>query len=488
MSDAGAGLLMRAMTVLRGVPTITVLVLFLLLALTVDPFNAPSWHDSHRLLQLLALLLIAVPGLRASAADADWRLSFSWSWAWMPASAFALGLVSVLLSAWPRWALLEWAMTMVLLMVAAVVAAEFRRDPVALRRLTVVIFYTAGLFYALKSLLAYVLMFSIGTDYGLAFDVQELFPGFSNVRFFGHVQTLLLPFLVLPALWWGKSSGQRALWMLVPVAWWMLAIASGTRGSWVAMTIGVITACLFARGAATSWLKLQLLGFIAGLLMYVLFVLGLPELLSKPALYLHRGADLVSLRGRELLWGLSVDWISVHPWFGLGPMHFAQRLTEIAAHPHNAVLQWMVEWGIPAALLLTVFFAVAGLRFAAWVRIHRPPDTAAATVSVALLAALTGAAAQAMVDGVLVMPISQLLLVLLAGWAWSLVAPRPAVAPGRSIAFRYLFSALVAVVLLCVAPEVPHLQERLEAHEKVYPQGPNPRLLPRFWIHGWIPD
>lgn len=482
MSDAGAMGLMRAWTVLRETPAIAVLWLFLLLALTVDPFIAPSWHDGQRLLQLLALLLIAVLFLRAPVPDTGWRLDFSWSWGWMPVSAFVLGLVSVLLSAWPRWALLEWSMTAALFMAAAIVAAEFRRDPVATGRRTIAVFYAAALFYVLKVLLAYVLMFAVGTDYGMSFDVQELFPGFSNVRFFGHVQTLLLPFLVLPALWWGKSLQQRVLWMLVPAVWWMLVIASGTRGSWVAMAIGAATVSVFARGATMPWLKLQLLGFFAGLLLYALFVLGLPELLSKPAMYLHRNADLVSLRGRELLWSLSVEQIATHPWLGLGPMHFAQRLSEIGAHPHNAVLQWMVEWGVPAALLLTVFFAVAGLRFAAWVRHHQSLEAAA------LLAALTGAAAQSMVDGVLVMPISQLLLVLLAGWACALVVPRPALVKGRSTAFRCLFPAVVAVVMFCVAPEVPHLQERLEAHEKVYQQGPNPRLLPRFWVHGWIPD
>lgn len=478
---------MRPWAVLRETPATAVLWSFLLLALTLDPFGAPSWHDSHRLLQLLALLLIAVLSLRV-VPDTEQRLNFSWSSGWMPAGAFALGLVSVLLSAWPRWALLEWSMTVALFMTAVIVATEFRRDPAASGRHTVAVFYAAALLYALKSLLAYLLMFSVGADYGMAFDVQELFPGFSNVRFFGHVQTLLLPFLVLPALWWAKSPLQRVAWMLVPAVWWMLVITSGTRGSWVAMAIGAATVCVFARGAVIPWLKLQLLGFAAGLLLYVLLVLGLPELLDKPALYLHRNADLVSLRGRELLWGLSADWIAIHPWLGLGPMHFAQRLTEIGAHPHNAVLQWMVEWGVPAALLLTAFLATAGLRFAAWVRSHQAMDAAAATMPVALLAALTGAAAQAMVDGVLVMPISQLLLVLLAGWAWSLVVPQPAVTTDRSSAFRWVFAAVTAAVMFCVAPEVQHLQQRLEAHEKVYPQGPNPRLLPRYWVHGWIPD
>jgi len=40
----------------------------------------------------------------------------------------------------------------------------------------------------------YVVMLLVGPVYGQIFDVRELYVSFSNVRFFGHIQTMLLPF------------------------------------------------------------------------------------------------------------------------------------------------------------------------------------------------------------------------------------------------------------------------------------------------------
>jgi len=480
---------------LRGSPATSILLVYLVLALTVDLFGAPSWHDGQRLLQLTAFLLIAllkISGSRASEAAGAGLMPKTMRWCLV--FAFGLGLVSVFLAQWPRWALLEWAMTAALFAVAAVVAVEFRLNHAALMRCTVVVAFIAALLYGLKSIWAYVLMFAVGVDYGLGFDAQELFPGFSNVRFFGHVQTMLLPLLVLPALWWGCTALQRTLWLIVPSLWWALAIASGTRGSWVALLVGMTAALVAARLRAWPWLRLQMISMLAGAVLYAIFVLGVPEWLARPAAFLHRdSADLVSLRGRDLLWGLSLDWLAVHPWLGLGPMHFAGRLTELASHPHNAVLQWAVEWGAPAAALLTLFFAYAGLRFF-WSARRRLPHLpeADAPVTIALLAALTGAAAQAMVDGVLVMPVSQSLLVLLAGWSWAwCLAAQGAPAQGLGGSrwrLPVLLWVLIVIVVACSAPEALNLQERLEDHMRNYPGGPHPRMLPRFWIHGWIPD
>lgn len=483
-------------SVLRYAPVTAILWAYLVLALTIDVFDAPSWHDGQRLLQLAALFLIAVFTSGVSRThDGGAPLEMPGMLRWALGCALALGLVSAAFAPWPRWALLDWAMTALLFLVTARVANEFSVNTAVLGRLTVAVAYAAALLYGLKSIFAYVLMFAVGADYGLGFDAQELFPGFSNVRFFGHVQTMLLPLLVLPALWWGRSALQRAGWMLVPALWWMLAIASGTRGSWVALGIGAVVAVIAGRAQALPWLRMQMLGLLSGGILYVFFVLGVPEWLARPAVFLHReAADLVSLRGREVLWGLSLDWAAVHPWLGLGPMHFANRLTELASHPHNAVLQWVVEWGIPAAVLFTLFFAYAGLRFFMKVSDRLPRSAGTDCLApLALLAALTGAAAQAMVDGVLVMPVSQMSLVLLAGWAWAWCFSGAGAADAAQISRRGLglaaaMTVLTAVVVLSSLPEVLVLQERLEEHMRNYPGGPNPRLLPRFWIHGWIPE
>lgn len=474
-------------------PLLAVLYGFLFVAINIEFAGVSNWHDGQRLLQIAALIpavLLCVWG----GVTADFSVTWRHCPAWMRVAlliALLLGLWSAVTAALPRWALLEWSMTLCLGLLVMGVAAASRFDDAQRDGVLIGWIYVVALAYSLKSVLAYLLMFLVGADYQLAFSVEELFPGFSNVRFFGHIQTMLLPFLVLPALLWGRGLRQRALLLAVPAFWWMLAIASGTRGSWVALLIGAITALFLGGASGKRWLHFQVTAFLFGGLCYLIFVLGLPELIGKPTLFLHRTHDFLNLNGREVIWSLSWQLIKLHPWLGIGPMHFAQQLSLIASHPHNAVLQWMVEWGATAGLMMTTVMAAAGLKFSLRVwRYCYVEDTSNKQLKiVALLAALAGVAAQAMVDGVLVMPVSQMLFVLLCGWAlgWSLAVQPVRRASYYGVVARILILLPLIILLRAALPEVMVLEQRLEEHLKVYPIGPHQRLLPRFWIQGWIP-
>jgi hypothetical protein len=223
-------------------------------------------------------------------------------------------------------------------------------------------------------------------------------------------------------------------------------------------------------------------------LCYGIFVLGIPQLMDLPAAFLHRTDDIISLSRREVLWTTSLAYAAQHPLLGVGPMHYAYWANGIAAHPHNAVLQWLAEWGIPAGVLLTGAWAAGGIALAAQVRrAAGAGDERAQLFRIALLAALTGASAQAMVDGVLVMPVSQTLLALLAGWAIGMFpgSAHAHIAGKRecvSLALVVLFAA--AAVTYGVAPEIGRLAERQQAY--LAARGPDTILLPRFWTLGWI--
>jgi O-antigen ligase len=46
-----------------------------------------------------------------------------------------------------------------------------------------------------------------------------------------------------------------------------------------------------------------------------------------------------------------------NPWLGVGPLHFSSVRNPIAAHPHQAILQWLAEWGFIATILaLTIIY------------------------------------------------------------------------------------------------------------------------------------
>lgn len=472
-------------------PLLAVLYGFLFVAINIEFAGVSNWHDGQRLLQIAALIpavLLCVWG----GVTADFSVTWRHCPAWMRVAlliVLLLGLWSAVMAALPRWALLEWSMTLCLGLLLMGVAAASRFDDALRDSVLIGWIYVVALAYSLKSVLAYLLMFLVGADYQLAFSVEEMFPGFSNVRFFGHIQTMLLPFLVLPALLWGRGLWQRALLLAVPAFWWMLAIASGTRGSWVALFIGAMTAVFLGGTAGKRWFRFQLVALFAGSIGYVILIIGLPGLLSQSGSFIYREQDLISLSGRGRLWQLSLDLVMAHPWLGIGPMHFAHRLSVIASHPHNVVLQWMAEWGVPAMLLLVTVIARAIVTFSerVWQRCQAGFTTHIQLINVALLSSLTGAAAQAMVDGVMVMPISQILIVLLGGWAWGSAQKEKLLSKKSTLIVRTWALMSLTVLLVCVWPEIIGLEERLRAHLSTYPLGSTPTLLPRFWIHGWIP-
>jgi putative inorganic carbon (HCO3(-)) transporter len=442
------------------------------LALNVDFAGNLQWHDGQRLYQLVLLAIIVcsllLPGMARGLAG-SWMLLPPWIRAAF-LGVFALGFVSSLLAPLPHWALLEWGLLWLLLIMALCVAEQRRRFGEVLDRLLVLLLFATATAYAVSVCVVYVAMLLIGPEYGQIFDVRELYVSFSNVRFFGHIQTMVLPFLLLPAMWWGTTWCRRLVLWSVPALWWMLAVGSGTRGTWIALLVGVIAVAIYGGLAGRRWIRWQLGGLIGGCLCYALFIWMIPQLLERPVWFLHRTADMVSLSLREVLWATALDFSIQHPWFGVGPMHYAYFADKVAAHPHNAVLQWLAEWGIPAALLLTV--AHAGDKVA--------------MVPVALLAALGGASAQAMVDGVLVMPISQTLLVLLCGSAMGMYFTRDSVRHSNVqcvlLVFMTVFAA--AVVVRGVIPDIGRIAEREKAYLATQP--PDTPLFPRFWTLGWI--
>lgn len=466
-----------------------VVAVFVFLMPNLDFAYTLPWHDGQRLAQLgllvLVLLTLAVPGTATSVAAV---------WANLPRAircallvAFALGVISGFVAALPRWALLESGLQLLLIVLGLSIAANRRALGDGADPLLVLLFFATAAAYAFTTCGVYAAMLLVGPAYGQGFDVRELYTSFSNVRFFGHVQTMLLPFLLLPAMWWGTTQARRMLLWSVPAIWWMLAVGSGTRGTWAALLVGVIAVLLFGGNAGRRWAKWQGTGLLCGLLCYGVFVLGIPQLLDLPASFLHRTDDIVSLSLREVLWTTALDYIAQNPWLGVGPMHYAYWATEVAAHPHNAVLQWLAEWGAPAGLLLTGVWAAGGISLAAHVRcVAGQGSDQSRLFRVALLAALTGASAQAMVDGVLVMPVSQTLLALLAGWAMGMMpASGGRVAGGgeRLILMPVVLIAAAAVAY-GVTPEINHLAERQQTY--LTARGPNTVLLPRFWTLGWI--
>ena len=460
---------------------------------TVGIISDLSWHNDQRLAQITLLMVMAVnaalslTSARRFCVVPAWGLLSRYAWHALFA-AFLFGAVSAAAAPLPRWAFVEWCLMVLLITLGVTVAAIRQPLGVKFDRLLIGVLLFTATAYLLKVCAGY----TAALVERLPIHIWWLLDGFSNPRFFGQFQTLTLPLLVLPAMFWAKSPLSRVSLTLIPILWWTLSIASGTRGTWLAMIVACAVIFLSARSNSYRWLKWQLGTLLAGLVAYGLFFFVLPSLMSAPVDTVNRLADITNLSFRDVLWARALDYIVAHPVLGIGPMHFAYYPNPVSAHPHMSLLQWAAEWGLPSALLVLSVVLHAGLSSARQLRaIPSEGGAEAYTLQLALFASLCAAAAQSLVDGVIVMPYSQTLLVVLGGWALSIHqcdSPSKTVIVPVAQRIGTLVVALSAALLLWgVFPGIIEIVSGAEAFSaNVIREGAT--LKPRVWSNGWIHD
>jgi len=453
--------------------------------------EAISLYDGKRILQVVLLL-----------ANALWLLA-SFKTTHGPFSTYTdipvggrralgvllvVGCISSTLAAFPRYALLEVFHLVLIAGLALSVAHLYRRRIVMSDSVIVGV--------VLLSALLYIVSFSVG------FVMSQLIPGisvwpeshigFGHIRFFNQFQSWTLPLIVLPALMFSRGSRRIQILLMVPAAiWWMLLFASGGRGTMVGIAAALIFILLVFGRKAAPWLKLQGAAAVAGAVAYgLLFKL----ISATDASLLDRN---LSDMGRFHFWRRAAGMIQENWLIGVGPMHHADFTGTGWAHPHSVLFQWGVEWGVPATLLL---IAVVVWAVAAWVRQSRPftrpdveeSDGSKGYVRIALTASLATAGTHAFFSGITIMPMSQTVMALIAGWMLGIflerraevtIAPATRFTPVRRGAVAAVIVAAIGIVIWATIPDVLRLEERsddyVEATNDTY-------LHPRYWLQGNI--
>lgn len=445
-----------------------------------------TWYDQHRIEQVVLLGMMAFGTLSLWRGDMGETLACLPLWAKAGVSgAFGLGLVSGLTAVYPRFAILEWATLLLLVGMALVLGGAARRG----RRTFDIWAFRLVVAIAAVIVLKIMAGYLAATVLGGKLDTIMLFEGaFSNRRFFGQAASMIMPLLAYPLLRGDSSRSMRTAVFALLAVWWMLTIVSGTRGTWIALAVAATVLGACAWRASAGWLKVQMLALGAGALMFGILFVWLPRWIGLDASLENRLINVTTLSGREVLWSLAWTQIQFHPWLGIGPMHLAAIRNDFGAHPHNAVLQLAAEWGVPAALALILPVAAGMLRVVARLRENEVTPN---VLLVCLTGGLLAAGAQSMVDGVIVVPYTQTLLVLVAGWTLGVFFRDAAPAQGASAAGRvarrgilWLQALALAALLQGVFPEVLNRGEITEAY--VAAAG-NSLPLPRYWAVGWIP-
>lgn len=448
-------------------------------------------HDAQRMLQIVLTTLTACLALVAASrrhgeSPPVHGISAAAAAVFVPLALLA-GL-SIAQAPVARGALLEAGLLLALAVVAAHTAAAAMR--VGLGR-TLALPVAASLFFGFAVGVRYV--GALASDGGLL--REHLLPAYSNYRFFNHVQTVTIPLILAAAMAGPQSHGLRRWAIVALTVEFCLLFFTGGRATMLAL--GVAAAVVFAtfRRAAAPWLLRFVGAAWAGAALYLLLFNAIPLLLGLPRDFF--ATDVIERSGagvgspREYLWSLAWQYIRESPLLGIGPMHYAHRINEEAAHPHNVYLQLAAEWGVPFAVL------VIGLAAFGWVRLLRAarscPDADSRALGIGLVAAGVAIAVDGMFSGNFVMPMSQLWIAYFVGLAIAYVRSQavPSMPAGGALAWPF---ARQAVPALCIAGQIaiwpgvwPEILD-VNAHvdrvraEIVHNHVDNPRI----WSHGWF--
>lgn len=447
--------------------------------------NAMLWHDRQRIEQAVLLLIVAI-GAATIWHDVlyDTLANLPKPVRWSLGLGFALGGLSAVLSEFPRFAGLEWATLLLLSCMAFLIAGQARMgegnfDVWAIRLVVVV----SGII-VLRVMMGYL----AATIQGVRLDSVALFTSvFSNRRVFGQVASMVMPLLAYPFLVSSYTRLQRWGAFILLALWWMLVIVSGTRGTWMALVVAASILAFFAWRACVRWLRVQATAFgVGALLFWVLFVL-LPVWLGQNATIENRLSNIDSLSGRSELWAMAWTHIQAHPWLGIGPMHLAAIPFKYGAHPHNAILQLAAEWGVLAtlAIILPALFSIHHLL----ARLRQQASNPTNVLLMCLSASLLAAGAQSMVDGVIVMPYSQLWVALIAGWTFGVYFRYENGFCSNVVSgyFRFVIPTLSLFALTLLMNGIfPEALYRAQA-TKAFLDAGNNTVPPRYWMVGRIP-
>lgn len=414
-----------------------------------------------------------------------------------------LSATSALIAYYPRAALLDWAWMHALTLLALFSAWLFNQAKGHWEKYWLAPAGIAALLYTFW-------FFVTNSDYLFSYDFRSVataFPGFSKSRYFSDFQSVLLFLAPLAVQRYLSGRRSRVLgWLLVGL-FYMLAFVAGSRS----ILAGQIVAhCLLFLAGGKGYLRqfrMYMLCWGAGFVLYWLIIVlyapwsvslgdpgqgrGAPAEASVPVTGVVARYDS---SGRGQLVEKSFRLMSSAPWLGIGGRHYGCFMkTDFhdplnpdngdAAHPHNAVLQLAVEWGLPVALAVTA--GVAWLLIRIGMRIGRD-QTEDVRLTLALFGGLLALLAHGMVTGVLNAPVSQMLLVLLLGWSISFASTKHVTLRSRAYASTFC----VAVAGLGLGMGWLFVQEAsdliLSANSNTGSVSPTWYLAPRFWQQGWL--
>lgn len=469
---------------------LTGIVLFIIVTPNVDFFV----FDQQRIFQIgiifftLGLSLIN-PGFRRQLIAQF--LNFSYRNQLLLLSIFILAVFSAISAALPEYALLESSLYCGLFFLSLSVAHLSFQKKIFFQAIFFSALIISSFFYQIIFFAGYLASFIEN----MPLQWPEPFGGFINIRFFNQYHLWLFFLISAPLLIYPNLDGRLLSSIkLNAIGWAILLFVSGSRGALVAVFLTLLIVFFVFKRQSHAMIKLNLfflgLGFIGALLLFKL----LPQLLESQVVLGWRSVEELTAvdMPRLYLGKIALNYMISHPWLGIGAMHYAYYPNLIAMHPHNSVLQWGAEMGLPS-LIIVITLLTSGLQV--WVKRfarldkNSPDYFADQQVWVVLFCSMAAGLIYSLVDGVIVMPVSQVLMVTIAGWMFGLYFQAEfhsesivIITKTKSLLTLILTGIILIILTYTVMPTLVSRLVVLEGASAVVSTG----MRPRFWLQGEI--
>ena len=435
-------------------------------------------HDAQRLVSLtfLAVVLIYFSLNTVSLGNSlpiskNLRIAFY--------SLLVLGVISTALSHYPRHAVLEVSIFASLCYVALFTAELFLDNKQNFIKQFIYVLWASLLIFMFGVYVGYIVAFVNITP----MQWPQPMIGFTSICSFNQYQLWSIALINLPLLAFDiKQSTKR--WLIIALTfWWALLFYSASRGVLVAWFVGIILTALVYKKLAWPFLKIQMVNISTGFVAYYVLFKLLPSLQQQSVIATTIWRDSTS--DRIALWDMCLKMMEYHPFVGIGPMHY-HWYDSTGTHPHNSVLQLGAEWGMPA---LMIMLGIAAYGLYCWYKkfnanaLNLLPKLDC-NLSIILFFTIITNAAYSLVDGVIVMPISQVLMFSIIGMMIGQYQHGRTLLVSNNqtqfaLRFRPVFAGIVLIAL--VWSTLPEIIQGLTGNPRGFSSGAN-IVNPRIWV------
>lgn len=440
--------------------------------------NYIYFHDSQRLFELLLLALLLLNAIPSNSHKQNQikinqkiRIAFF--------ILIGLACISTLLAKSLRHATIEVSIFAGLSYLALFVVELFNENKAFLIKTLNLILWASVILYLLSFYVGYFSAIISNTP----LHWPSPFNGFNNIRSFNQYQLWPIALITLPLLAFDQKKSTK-LWLYFALTcWWVLLFYSASRGVLLAWLAGVVITAIIYQKHAWPYLRIQLFNIATGFAGYYFLFKYIPSLSGSTVITSTIARESTS--DRTALWLECLTFIQENPIFGIGPMNAAWHNAKML-QPHNSLLQLASEWGLPATLII---LAIAGYGIAQWlkkfnIKTLESQSSLDKNLAIILVFTIITNAAYSLVDGVIVMPISQVLMFTMIGLMighythGSLATSKNSAIPSI-FTFRQVFALLVLASLTWST--MPEIIQGLSGYERGFSMGSD-TINPRIWL------